>query len=585
LPHIRATDATGPSLPSPPAAISSPTQKKQEWQSDDEWAGLKFADDPSPTDESDDEAGAEEDGGGAEVEAGSGSFDDCVRAAATASSLQFRLLDYHGGISDLSDRLLRAPVPLERTLADVRSTVLKTDADLARAVNLEVVALEATRERDGTPGGGGYDRAAAAEWERQAIWWAKTLREDPLRIVRLLRFSATLGFRVHDAFWSAVPFAVESLRAKVSGSRKVTELRKLAHAGRGPLLDFMELAFTPLARFGEDVAFGDALFGGQDDAPRISITMGFDSAQMRAAAATLPSDISADGLVGAALVAATYSCDLRRCDNDEVCSDEEACPALWPDGEEALAPRIDADRKDSDNADTDAADAAAISLSEVTRACDGLCAPGPLRQAAAEPLNLISAILARRRESPPPSGAHRLLAAAAARWEHGVPTYAPVDFADAADAADFASLIFIWDALKLDPTLAHRRLEVGADFVVGLMRTRCSADAATVLEKQLRLLRRPGPEVPGGAVASLGGVPPHLRSFMISAVHVLARLRGEAPTFSTSEELREYLEGECRGLLSQLEAEWWEGGGDGDGEMPPTLRAEYAKPKKRKRVG
>ena len=54
----------------------------------------------------------------------------------------------------------------------------------------------------------------------------QVLRDDPLRLVRALRFSASLGFRVHPSFWRAVPFAVEALRAKVSGPRKVTELRK-----------------------------------------------------------------------------------------------------------------------------------------------------------------------------------------------------------------------------------------------------------------------------------------------------------------------------------------------------------------------
>ena len=55
----------------------------------------------------------------------------------------------------------------------------------------------------------------------------------------------------------------------------------------------------------------------------------------------------------------------------------------------------------------------------------------------------------------------------------------------------------------------------------------------------------------GRAVAKLPEVPPHLRGQIISAIHVLCRLRGERPTLETPEQLRAYLEG-CGGLLTKL---------------------------------
>ena len=77
---------------------------------------------------------------------------------------------------------------------------------------------------------------------RAIVWWIKVLRDDPLRLLRALRFAAKLRFALHETFWDAVPFAILPLQTKVAGSRKY-ELVKISKAGVTPLLSFLEMAF------------------------------------------------------------------------------------------------------------------------------------------------------------------------------------------------------------------------------------------------------------------------------------------------------------------------------------------------------
>lgn len=192
-------------------------------------------------------------------------------AVASAADLQFVLLDFHGGIEDVSTRVLRAPVPRDASLGSVYSAAVVTprDAEIAAQLGLDqAVVARAAGEVGGVSevgkvGGAaeGEEAAAGAPVEQadadfeahqqliQTLWWGKMLREDPLRLLRALRFSATLGFRLHASFWAAAPFALQpgALDTKVSHTRKLSELYKMAKAGPAKLVDFFAIVFDPVS--------------------------------------------------------------------------------------------------------------------------------------------------------------------------------------------------------------------------------------------------------------------------------------------------------------------------------------------------
>ena len=550
-------------------------------------------------------------------------------AAAKAADLRFRLLDFHGGLDDLRARVLRAPYPRDLSPSDVWQAMAMDEEETERFETMlrdeRAEALEARRGLEGAGEGAGADDNMGSllgallvssvvddgmgddltvgdgfvfggrggceevsgceedaadeqvvfgiEAQQQVLWWIKSLRDDPLRIVRTLRFAATLRFRVHSSFWRAVPFAVDALATKVSGPRKVAELHKIAKAGLEPLLDFFDMAFSPLAAFGtQDVAFGDALFGGpaasgESRPERISVTAGFDSDAMRTLAKALPSELCADARLGAVLAAAVISCDLRVNGPCTGTVDDEGfateCVLAGPPAHLGYQP------DDPSACDAQMRACLEISTAEVERACAGLGGSTTFVAAAEEPLAIASWLLRR----PKGQGQHALFAAAAAdaplaatllptpsTLRHDLdPPPAPID------GDEFAALLHVWEILKLDPAQAKRRSAVGYPFVLALLRTRCAQNTVDQIDLRVRLLCLPGPRaLSGKAIAQLEGVPPHLRGSLMSQLHVLCRLRGDCPTLETAEQVREYLDGQCGGLLAQLEQEWHAGP---DGEL------------------
>eukprot|EP00966_Prymnesium_polylepis_P077556 1796840-Prymnesium_polylepis.1 len=300
------------------------------------------------------------------------------------------------------------------------------------------------------------------------------------------------------------------------------------------LLDFFDLAFAGFAGFGEAVAFGDSLFGGpppegEAEPERISVTQGFHPHAMRAVADSLPASSSADVQLGAVLAAAIVACDLR---HNGPCT-AASLGDIELDAACILAgPPCDGVCEDVIDADEQMAACLRISLAEVERACAGLQASIEMRQAAEEPMRLAASLLRPAR----PLGQHALLAAAVAPDAAAAARGGGLGDADLepASAAEFAALQRLWELLKLDPAQAKRQLAVGPGFVLALLGTRCAPSTVRRLEEQMRLLSAAGPRINGKAVAETEGVPPHLRGQLISQLHVLCRLRGEAPELSTA---------------------------------------------------
>jgi hypothetical protein len=164
-------------------------------------------------------------------------------------------------------------------------------------------------------------------------------------------------------------------------------------------------------------------------------------------------------------------------------------------------------------------------------------------------------------------------------------------------AQQLATMVHLWDVLRLDPSSARRRkpapdpqlvvaLLIAAAVVISSSNSSSTpnaplpfweeaTEAVRGIQADLLLLspsssgegRRaaasvgPQPEeccLLGSSVAGLPEVPPRLRAQMMAAIHVLTRLRGDAPTIETSDDLRAYLQSDCDGLLTKLTKEWGE---------------------------
>lgn len=536
-----------------------------------------------------------------------------AKAAAAASDLEFVLLDYHGGIEDVFTQVLRCPVPRDACLSEVWPAVIRTaaDAELAAGLGLSVRQLTTLYTS-------AQDDAEEQAMNIQALWWAKMLRDDPLRLLRALRFSATLGFRVHASFWLAAPFALQAggLDTKVSPTRKLGELRKVAKAGMPKLVDFFALAFDPPPRFSLGRAGGsaDGRDGGADEARGSSAADGrsfrdalFGSARDGAAdvlgavdgeaamllCSHLPSELSLDASVGAVLAASVLSCsvDDPRAEAEgaaaegaaaegaaekAAANDAMAFLSALSAGAEVLEAGASAGLGGSPSLPTPTLEAASR---ELERTCDGLCATIPMRKASLEPL----AIAARLLEPLPLLGVHALFAAVtepqaasgslfplggwagadepssaqrAAGWGRERQPSAPLE----ERAADFAVMVRLWEVLKLgsEEGGSRRPLEVGPRFVLALLGTQPAAAAVLArLEAQLSVLQAAPPlSVPGSAVAGLPEVPSHLRGQLMAQLQVLCKLRGEAPELGSAAAVRAYLQS-CGGLLDKLQVEWW----------------------------
>ena len=503
-------------------------------------------------------------------------------AVAAAEGLQWRLLDFYGGLADLQKGILRSPYPSERALSEVYDEVFRTSADEEIATRLGLYRAVAPAE--------GVDVAAEEDRALQIIWWVKVLRDDPLRVLRALRFSAKLSFELHGAFWAAVPFALGALQGKVAGSRKNTELLKIAKSGQAPLLDFMRLAF------GQSVpnvtAVGGAaleavsaaelpisvlapsLFGGADPkgiARFLAEPNGFDEASMRDLLASLPpSGLTEDEALGTALAAAAHSCsqpwgadDADDADDDASMADASETASVAGDVGGGGAAEPARERTADEELDEAEAAAATEAYGQVSAACDGLCASNELRMAAEAPLFCAAALLRRR----PPTGMSRLFAEAAGMGGDGA-------------GDEFAAMVQMWDVLKLEKGLQGKAPSgYYPHFAVALAGLRCSEPTRVSLRAQLDKLLKPGVAINGKALVGMGPrLPNHLRGVLISQLHVMTRLRGDAIDIAKPDQLTGYLEQASAGLIERLYAEWY----DDDGELRPDYAQPTNKAKKKK---
>ena len=211
---------------------------------------------------------------------------------------------------------------------------------------------------------------------------------------------------------------------------------------------------------------------------------------MRTIARALPEEMSADGRLGAVLAAAIISCDLRvngPCavtlsedgsddgDDDDLLEDE--CAIAGPPsngvGCSAYPPACDAQMRAC----------LEISTAEVRRACEGLGVSQAFVNAAEVPLVVAESLL----RPPNAQGQHAIFAAAAAAVTSSV--------ASSVDGDEFAALQRTYELLKLDPAHVKRRLEVGNDYILALLRTRCAPETHERFRRHVQLLSgRPPPE-------------------------------------------------------------------------------------------
>lgn len=413
-------------------------------------------------------------------------------------SLQYELSDFYGGVQDLRAGILRSPCPLGRTLEDVQHAVLRTAADRKLAQDMKLQ---------------GQPEAL------QALWWAKVLMDDPLRICRALRFAAKLRFKLHDAFWLAVPFALEHLRAKVAGSRKNTEYQKIGSYGYRACEEFFELAFTKT--FGPDkgeLRLAAALMGGQDDkgTPRtLSEVIGFDLESFRALstaakpAAESESAKSAPELIGG-LMATAINC---------------------------------AQLKGSDS-----------TLAEFNRACDGMSVSNAMREAGALPLQAATAMVG---ELP---STNSLDAGVAAACGQNIETW--------------AQHIKTWEALRVcapragPPDAARHRVALA----LGLMRKATAGEEAERVSACASVLSFQRPPVKG-AVLTVLNVPPPLRGQVMLCFEVALRVLQYGEPIETAEHLETLFTRHPDLRVAFAASVWFEDDGK-------TLRPQFQPPRK-----
>jgi len=420
----------------------------------------------------------------------------------SAETLQYELLDFYGGVDDIRNGILRSPCPSGRNPSDVRAVVLRTPEEKELASLL------------------GIDEMPPSE-AVQVLWWVKVLMDDPVRICRAFRFAAKFRFTLHPSFWKAVPFALESLRAKVAGSRKNTEYQKIGGYGFKASSDFYELAFSYTFGPGEGtLRLASALLGGQDEKGKpklLSKVCSFDLELYRKFVEEYQKPgLGAEELIGGLMAAAIAAAEF-----EEGGSGAEA---------------------------------------EFTQACDGMCVSNAMREAGRAPLHASKVMAA----DPAPANSLDCLAAEAC----GI------------SAEELGRHVQVWEAMQSCTPRSSSgtgTLETAAArlrFALELLR-RAKPELAGQVEQSIKVLSFSRPAVRGAVLQAKGvlEVPPPLRRQVMVLFEVCLRLlRYEAPVEDVSS-LEVLFEAHPKLRLAFSNSVWM----DADGK---TVKSEFQPPKR-----
>lgn len=416
--------------------------------------------------------------------------------------LQWTLLDYYGGLEDLRNAVLRAPHP---PTVDVDLLFSKEDRMLAKAVGLDVSSV-------------------------QDVWWVKILRDDPLRIVRAFRFAAKLDFQIHESFWKALPFALDSLKSKVAGSRKMTEITKMAKYGNEKIIGLFKLCFRK--RFihdveGNETCLATGIFGGQDSN---SVPHYLPPIEQFAKERFLPvveeampdsSEVSADEILGCFLAVAMFSTRFK-----------------------------DHEKWEADNA---AAGVMSVPEEAFDRACNGLSTSNDLRSAGMRLLSSYEQLrVIRDTEKMQPTPIDLIFGS---RLPSA--TLNGSEESDADAGLKFRRLRSVWEVLNLAKQPEHYAHEL----IVSMLShgSEVSRAASPLVQTYLSDLRSAPPtNLSGKGVSSLKQVPPHLRGTLITSLHILCRMRGETGNLDAPGALENFMQTSCENLLTDLLEEWFE---------------------------
>jgi hypothetical protein len=422
--------------------------------------------------------------------------------------LEWTLVDFYDGLSDLKNGVLRAPRPAAELVNADAILRTKHDRELAQVVGLDCES----------PGD---------------MWWVKILRDDPLRILRAFRFAAKLNFVVHETFWKALPFALDSLKSKVAGSRKLTEILKLAKYGKSNLIDFFGLCFRKQFVYladGSKTTLASGIFGGvdyQNKAHFLPSLEGFDK----------------DCFLG---IVEGDSIVMDKMSSDQVVSCFLAVALL-----SSRFPPYESWRYTDDPAHNAATDAATSMATKcMMRACNGLGCSNVFSEAG---LFLLSSC-------------HKLgqlytfnnaFSNLDAIFEARVPALS--------SPGDFGRYFHVWDVLRLG---SGPSLQFTHAIVLSMIEHTVSPDTGVLsfLQGALTTLKEAAtPKLTGRGISTIPSIPPHLRGHILNRLLVFCRLRMDGAIDLDAEgALTSFLQNSCKDCLNALHEEMFE---DFDGKI------------------